>query len=71
MATSDLIANFILNAIEDSAGGFAELQGVFPVAPEVHGGCDQAEYGAQQQRVQHIRHRQVLEQQHHGEDAAE
>lgn len=26
MATSDLIANFILNAIEDSAGGFAELQ---------------------------------------------
>lgn len=26
MATSDLIANFILSAIEDSAGGFAELQ---------------------------------------------
>ncbi|MBE6914718.1 MAG: CtsR family transcriptional regulator, partial [Ruminococcaceae bacterium] len=26
MATSDLIANFIMNAIEDSANGFAELQ---------------------------------------------
>jgi len=26
MATSDLIANFIMNAIEDSTGGFAELQ---------------------------------------------
>ena len=54
-----------------AAGSFAELQDAFPVAPEVHGGCNQTEYGAQQQRVQHIRHRQVLEQQHHGEDAAE